>query len=244
MNAASRTFRPPAWATLGLAIACALFVTAGLWQLDRAEQKQRLYADFDASDTADVLAEPIADAAIEASVFRPMRLSGRYDAKHQFLLDVMVHDGRVGYHVLTPLRRDGVAVLVNRGWISADADRSIVPDVTIDAGEREVSGLVAPLPRSGMRLEPDVVDATTPWPRRLTFPSAADIRAQLDYRVAGFQLLLDPQREDGFVREWRPALMTPEQHLGYAIQWFGLAVALIVIFVVVNLKRRGAEPGR
>lgn len=225
-------------------MACAIFVTAGVWQLDRAEQKHRLYSDFDSSGAADVLTEPIADADIESSIYRPMRLAGRYDAEHQFLLDVMVHDGRVGYHVLTPLRRDGVAVLVNRGWVDADADRLIVPDITVDAGERDVSGLVAPLPRSGMRLEPDAVDPAAPWPRRLTFPSAADIRGQLDYQAAGFQLLLDADRDDGFVREWRPALMTPVQHVSYAIQWFGLAVALVVIFVVVNLKRTGGERGR
>ncbi len=237
MNAESRIFRPPAWAILGLVVACAAFVTAGLWQLERAEQKRRLYSDFDASGTAGALTKPIADAEIESSIYRPMRLSGRYDPEHQFLLDVMVHDGRVGYHVLTPLRRDGVAVLVNRGWVDAEADRTSIPDLPIDAREREVSGLIAPLPRSGMSLETDDLARATPWPRRLTFPSAADIRRQLDYRVAGFQLLLDPHHDDGFIREWRPALMTPEQHLSYAIQWLGLAVALVVIFIVVNLKR-------
>lgn len=171
-----------------------------------------------------------------------MRLAGRYDAKHQFLLDVMVHNGRVGYHVLTPLRRNGVAVLVNRGWISADPDRTVVPDISIDADDRELSGLIAPLPTAGLRLEPDAMDSATPWPRRLTFPSAEDIRGQLDYDIAGYQLLLDPGAEDGFARAWRPELMSPENHLSYAVQWFGLAIGLIVIYVVVNLQKpTGAE---
>lgn len=237
MTVATRKFRPPAWATVALVLACAAFCAAGFWQLDRAEQKRRLFSEFDTSGTADVRTAPIADDELATATFRPMRLTGRYDGRHQFLLDVMVHQGQVGYQVLTPLRRDGVAVLVNRGWISAGADRTVLPDIPIGGEEREVSGLIAPLPRAGMRLDEEPVPTTAPWPRRVTFPSAEDIRAQLDYDVAGYQLLLDPGAAGGFVRDWRPAVMSPENHLGYAVQWFGMAIGLVIIYIVVNLQR-------
>lgn len=243
MAAASRRFRPPWWATVGVVAASALFCAAGIWQLRRAEQKQALLEDFAASAKIEVLSEPIPDAELEQSTFRPLRLTGRYDAAHQFLLDVMVHDGQVGYHVLTPLRRGGVAVLVNRGWLPADADRKTLPDVAVDAGEREISGLIAPLPRAGLDLAAAAPEPGSPWPRRLTFPSAEDIRGHLDYDVAGYQLLLDPDADDGFVRDWRPALMSPGQHLSYSVQWFGLAVALVIIFVIVNLQKTDGEAG-
>jgi len=227
---------------VGLVVSCAAFFSAGMWQLDRAEEKRRLFHQFAASDVADVLTQPVADDQLAALRYQPMRLAGRYDADHQFLLDMMVHDGQVGYHVLTPLRRDGVAVLVNRGWVSANFDRKIVPDISIDAGDLEVSGLIAPLPMAGLRLDPDAMDSMTPWPRRLTFPSAEDIRAQLDYEIAAYQLLLDPDAENGFARDWRPELMRPENHLSYAVQWFGLAIALFIIYIAVNLKRtKGKE---
>jgi surfeit locus 1 family protein len=38
------------------------------------------------------------------------------------------------------------------------------------------------------------------------------------------------------VRDWRPAVMRPEQHLAYAFQWFALAITVLVIFVVANLS--------
>jgi len=222
---------------VGLVITCAAFVNAGMWQLDRAEEKRRLFHQFAASYTANVLTQPVPDDQLEASRYQPLRLTGRYDAEHQFLLDVMVHNGQVGYHVLTPLLRDGVTVLVNRGWVGASPDRTVVPDIPIGADGREVSGLIAPLPTAGLNLEPDAMDATTPWPRRLTFPSAEDIRAQLDYEIASYQLLLDPGAADGFARDWSPDLMGPENHLSYAVQWFGLAIGLFIIYIAVNLKK-------
>jgi surfeit locus 1 family protein len=250
MTRASRIFRPPWWATAGLVLGCALFGTAGLWQLERAQEKSAMYRDFQTSELVEVLTEPIADEELAASWYRPMRLTGRYDPNHQFLLDMMVHQGQVGYHVLTPLLRDGdgdgLGVLVNRGWVAAGADRSVLPDITlreIAEDNLEITGLIMPLPSAGISLKPDAADAAIPWPRRLTFPSADDMRAHLDYPIAGYQLLLDPDAADGFARAWQPQVMTPDKHVAYAVQWFGLAIALFIIYIVVNLKKVSMEEG-
>jgi surfeit locus 1 family protein len=65
------------------------------------------------------------------------------------------------------------------------------------------------------------------------FPTVEDISAQTGYPLRDFQLLLNPDEADGFVREWKPALMEPEKHVGYAIQWFGLAATVVVIFSIL-----------
>jgi len=237
VKSASRKFQPPAWATACLIIACAAFCTAGFWQLGRAEEKRLIFSEFDASGVTDVLDRVIDDGEAEANRFRPLRIRGRYDPQRQFLLDNMMYDGKPGYHVLTPLRVDGRALLVNRGWIRADADRSILPDVEVDATEREVAGLIARLPSPGMRLGDEPFDAADAWPRRKSFPTVEGIRNQLDYPVTGYQLLLDPDREDGFLRDWRPVIMSSAEHLAYAVQWFGFAITLSIIYCVVNFRK-------
>jgi len=66
---------------------------------------------------------------------------GKYVPEPQFLLDNMLAEGTVGYHVLTALRVAGVRehVLVNRGWVRADLDRAVLPSVAIEGGARRVT---------------------------------------------------------------------------------------------------------
>lgn len=241
MTRATLRFDPPGWAITAVVIGCGAFCAAGAWQLNRAEQKRRLLSEFGAGASTDVLTAPVADDEAGDYRYRRLLLTGRYDTQRQFLLDNMVYDGKAGYHVLTPLRGTGGSILVNRGWVPANADRTMLPGIAVDTKVREVSGLIAPLPRPGMRLAAPAVDPSAAWPRRQSFPSADDLREQLEYSVAGYQLLLDATREDGFVRDWQPALMLPEQHLSYAVQWFALALTLLIIFGVVNITRTSGK---
>jgi surfeit locus 1 family protein len=76
----------------------------------------------------------------------------------------------------------------------------------------------------------------------LNFPTHAEIESVLGEAVESRILLLDPGRPDGFEREWRPSLgFGPERHLGYAIQWFALALTLVVIFIALSLKRSDGQ---
>ncbi len=232
-------FRPPWWATLGTALLGALFVAAGIWQLGRAEERRVLLANFDRGVGGAPLPAPSPGVDTALPRYRSIVARGRYDTGHQILLDARTRDGRAGYEVLTPLHTATSTILVNRGWLPADPDRSRLPDVAVGGEERTVRGLLDRLPRAALatRSEP-----ATDWPRRLLYPQAADIGVALGYPVPDYQLLLAPDEPDGLRRDWRPATMTPAQHLGYAVQWFALAVALGVIYVALNWRKPAAEP--
>jgi surfeit locus 1 family protein len=231
------TFSPPIWATVGLIVGCSLFVWAGVWQLDRGAQKRRLFAAFDATLNTELLTLPATNSPATDSRYRRIEISGEYDARHQILLDNMMHKGRSGYYVLTPLRTATNIILVNRGWVPADQNRLVLPDVSVTQGRHRVTGRLDLLPRPGVKLAPPAPTADAPWPRRLLYPSVAEIGEHLGDRPYEFQVLLDADNADGFVRDWRPAVFGPERHLGYAVQWFGLAITLVIIYVVVNRKK-------
>jgi len=220
------------------ALCFGVFLSAGVWQLDRAAQKRELLAAFDADAPSPALRGVTTGAQARALRYRWAEIEGRYDAGHQVLLDNMVLDGQSGYHVLTPLRSAGGTVLVNRGWVPAAPDREELPDVRVSDAARLVRGRIDLLPRPALELEAPAHSRGTPWPRRLLFPRAETIGEQLGYAVADYQLLLDPASPDGYVRRWRPAGMSPDQHIGYAVQWFGLAAAVIAMYLTLLLRNR------
>lgn len=236
-------FRPPWWAWLLVTVLAVAMLRLGFWQLDRADEKQRLIEDFAAAERA--APAPMPHPAPEASD-APQHLSvtGEYLAEPQFLLDSQVRDGRPGVHVWTPLRRKGGGiVLVDRGWIP-DPGRDAVPALPVEAGTRRLSGLWRALPRSGYRLHNPVCDdARQPGTiARVIYPVAGELQCRFDEPLADGVLLL---REDAAgetapvgLRDWQPRHLDPSVHHGYALQWFSFTTALLVIFLVMNLKKR------
>lgn len=231
--------RAPWWSLLLTVAGMGICLTAGFWQLGRAAEKRTLYEAFAAGDLAGAGRGLPADSQALPRRYARLALAGRYVPGRQVLLDNMSLGGLPGYQVLTPLTTSNGVVLVNRGWLPADGDRTRLPDVTVDDSERVVSGRVDLLPRPALALEAQAADPAAPWPRRALFPTPDALAAETGLPLRGFQLLLDPDQPDGYTREWQPAVMGPERHLGYAVQWFGLAATIAVIFLV--LARREAR---
>jgi cytochrome oxidase assembly protein ShyY1 len=51
-----------------------------------------------------------------------------------------------------------------------------------------------------------------------------------------FVVNLAPEPNSEFVRNWQPVVMSPEKHLGYAVQWFGLGIAALTIYLLSLMK--------
>ncbi len=218
-------------------IGVGLCLTAANWQLGRADEKQALFARFDAgADTG--LNRLIDDEALGDFRFQTLRVAGRYDPDRQILLENMVHAGRNGYHVLTPLQTGDGTVLVNRGWIPASPDRRKLPDIRVPDGERNIAGRLDRLPVPGVRLAAAPIDDEAPWPRRLLFPTRDEVSQHLGYPVKDYQIRLDAEDDDGYLREWRPQVMGADKHFGYAVQWFAFSAAITALYLVLNIKRR------
>jgi surfeit locus 1 family protein len=152
--------------------------------------------------------------------------------------------GRPGYRVLTPFVRDGAArlLLVDRGWVPLGPSREQLPRVDdLTSGRRAVSGRLDQLPAPGVRVGQAAMPGDQRWPRVLNFPLPEDLEQALGQPVESRIVLLDPAAPDGYERVWRPSLnFGPDRHLGYAIQWFALAIVALVLFVALSLRR---EPG-
>jgi surfeit locus 1 family protein len=235
----NRVFAPRGWGIAVTALLLAAFVSLGYWQIGRYRDKQAMVESFATGSETSV--ELAAQRVAELPRYQHVRVRGTYDPTRQLLLDNMPSAaGRPGYRVLTPLRRPGsdVLLMVDRGWVPLGATREDLPDVSVPSNEREVSGKLDELPAPGLRLGDAAAPDATNWPRVLNFPTRRELETVLGTPVEPRLLLLDAGAADGFEREWRPAMsFGPERHLGYAIQWFALALTLTVIFVALSLRR-------
>jgi len=217
-------------ALLGVAV----FSSLGNWQLNRSAERRAEIEAFEKARAA-VPAEGLGAVSPQGGYLR-VALSGRYDGERQILMDNMTHEGRRGYHVLTPFHTSAGVVLVNRGFIPGGMDRALLPDVSVGGARRRLTGVAAPYFRAGLQLEePGAGDA---WPRRVTYPSAGQLRALIDLRLPEYQILLGSGEADGYVRAWQPYGMPPERHFAYAVQWYGLAAAAAGIWLAVTIARR------
>ena len=241
-------FRPRLVPTLATLVTFPVLVSLGFWQLDRAAQKEASLAAFDERAARSTLDLNDTDPDADADLFRTARAEGDLDGGRQFLLDNQTHRREVGYHVLTPLRLEGreKAILVDRGWVPVGASRDLLPAVPVDAAPRRIEGHLDQGPPTGIRLG-GIADGESGWPLRIQYIDYGDLAARLDYPLLPMVLRMDESLPGGFVRRWRPEHPTgfgPERNRGYAVQWFALAAALLVIFLVVNLRRTGGQkPG-
>lgn len=228
-------FRAPPWAWLLTAAALALFGALGVWQLRRGLAKEAMLSTL--GDTA-APAEPLSAATVppRGLELRRAAATGTYLADRQLLQDGQSLRQRPGYHVWTPLRlADGAVVIVNRGWVPLD--RSGV-DGAAPSGETTVRGFWRSLPEPGVRLGDAAPCPPVPkFPAVVLYPRAAELDCLLGQPVLGGLLLLDADVPGGFVREWTDLGFPPQRHYGYAVQWLGLAVASLILFLVVNRKR-------
>ena len=236
---AIRSFVP----TTAAVLAIAAFTWLGFWQLDRAEEKERRRGAFVArtSDAPILLNQRLSIMPTEMDLewwrHRRVEVSGEVLGERQYLLDNRTRNTVAGYHVYLPMLVTGLdrVILVNRGWVATGSSRERRPDVSLDPSVWAVSGIVD-YPREPPLLGDDGY-AGSSWPKIVQRIALEKTARDLKRSVLPFVVLMDPALPHGFVREWTPYLgIGPERHRGYAFQWFSLAVAVAVVWVVVRIR--------
>src|SRR5690348_8243566 len=103
------SFRPRLVTTVAAVAFIALTLWLGRWQVERRHEKEMLQALLDARtrEPAVQLTGPV--GAAQPLLYRHVSAKGEWIADRQFFVDNQVHDGRAGFHVITPLRIAGSA---------------------------------------------------------------------------------------------------------------------------------------
>jgi len=176
--------------------------------------------------------------SVEERRFYPVRFYGEYDAKHNILLDNKVLNGRVGYHLFTPVKLDdNKLVLVNRGFLQQGESRDNLPAIGTPSGRILLQGLLDITPPSALVLAKNILQ-TKHWPVVLQYIDLDEIDKILGGQVYDMVLWLDQDRPGSLEYDLPVLNLNSAKNNGYAFQWFAMSLALSLIYIVVNTKRR------
>jgi surfeit locus 1 family protein len=232
-------FRPMFWPTMFSLPALMICLGLGAWQIERLFWKQDLIAQREAAVAAAPAAVPKTLAEARGMEFRHVTDEGVFQYDKEIYLGATSEGGGQGYQVLTPLLEPGGrSVFVNRGYIPAELKDPAKRAAGEIPGPVRVEGLLRlpPAGRPNWFLPDNRPDLNYWFWVDLAAMSAAD---RLD-RVAPFYIDADATpNPGGWPKGGVTRLALPNNHLQYAITWFSLAVALIVIYVLFH--RRSAE---
>lgn len=253
MRIFNHQFTPRLWAVVLYAALLLCMLWLGNWQLNRAALKVSMAEAAEQSrNAAAVPLSDIGDIEQAAVSYTRVTLQGEYDGAHQFLWDNRTHKGQAGFEVLVPVHlADGQWVLVNRGWVAPGPSRAQLPDVSLPP-----SAMTTPIEMEGFLSRPskgfasgEALPDEGPWPRLLQYMDYQAISDALGGPVVPAVVQAQTLAEDGsertvltarpewLIANWQPSASGPAKHYSYAFQWFAMALALSILFVVVNTRK-------
>lgn len=210
-----------------------LLIFLGFWQLDRAEQKQRILDQYNANQQA--APAGVSDMLKATNLqYRSVWLRGGLDASRRIILDNRVKNGRPGYEILEAMTVTGLAskVLVNRGWVQASLNRNQLPEIKAVNGVVQLRGALYQT-LGGYRLD-DGIGRVGEWPARVGWISAARAEELFGERFFPYQLRLDQDSPGALQTGWATVSVQPAKHTGYAVQWFVMALVLLIMTIIAN----------
>jgi surfeit locus 1 family protein len=229
----ARRFRPGLLPTLLTLLGLAVLIALGTWQVQRMAWKEGEIALREARLQADPVPLP-ADADPEAWHFRRVLVEGRLLHDRAQLMGAEARGGRLGHHLLVPLARNGDHVLVNRGWVPADW-KEAVPEHAQPEGTVVIDGIARHRgdDRPGL-----FTPGNRPESREWYWYDMAGLSAATGVTLA--PLVIDAARDgDEPPVGGRTVIDLPNDHLGYALTWYGLAAGLLGIYLLWGLRGVG-----
>jgi surfeit locus 1 family protein len=217
--------------TLFTACLLPIFMGLGAWQLQRAAEKADIKLRFEQRQLEAPRSLASVRGSAETLAYRRVLLEGEFIEGRDFLLDNRMYQGRYGFEVLTPVRlkESQRQVLVNRGWIAGDPARRELPDIPPLVGPAQLVGSIYVPPGDPYTLGDIAADRA--WPRQLLALDVAAMANMLDAILYPYSIRLDADSPGALLVDWPVVNVSPEKHQAYAVQWFSMAAALLLLYL-------------
>jgi len=222
----------------GLALVVVVTVVAlmslGFWQLQRADEKRELLLEQDRQRNLPPL--DIMSFKQDVPEFRAVTVRGRFDAERYWLLENRIHQGRYGFEVVSPfVVSSGETLLVHRGWLPGDGSRRSLPNVETPANEVVLTGTIDRGGAVGFELAG--AEESSGWPKRVQWLPTERAALALGVELPDLLLRLHEGEPGMYEQTYSAVNMPPQKHLGYAVQWFGMAAIIVFLFLLRHWRQ-------
>ena len=210
-------------------------ISLGFWQLDRAQEKTEIIANYDELLTS----EPInLNAKSTYKNWQPVTTMGRFKDTVIFE-DNAILNGRAGFKIYHLFENgDGSYVFVHRGFIERNMIKNNLPQIDMPKGKQSLKGSV--LIKQDNSFVQDIEESDARIVQEFNIERLINKFPILkDRYLHPFLLNLDIRDKNKFLAIEKPVNMTASKHIGYAIQWFGLCLALIILTIYAYRRKDG-----
>lgn len=228
-------FQASLWPTLAALAGVALTVALGNWQLGRGNDKAAFAQRIQTANRDAVIELSKTEVRADDVAWRRIEVRGRFEPKYAIFIDNRILHGVVGYHVVMPLRIAGGEryVLVNRGWVAGTSSRGTLPHINTPAEALQIVGLATVPSKRYLELSSQVAEGNV-W-QNLTLER---FRAAVSIPLQPVVIQQENEIADGLKREWSAPDLGIDKHYAYAFQWFAMAVAILIIYLVCSVRKR------
>ncbi|MGH8751601.1 MAG: SURF1 family protein [Burkholderiales bacterium] len=228
-------FKPKLVPSLAAAAVFALALNLGNWQLNRAHEKLQMQARLDEMAQQPPVKLPVREVNAEDYRWRAVEVEGRFAENYTIYIDNRIHHGIPGYHVVTPLQigNSTLYVLINRGWIARGSDRRALPPVATSKNTIIINGLSIIPSKKIFELSAQTEEGKI-WQNLVL----ERYRKAVPLAIQPIVIEQQNDTQDGLVREWEKPDVGINMHRAYAFQWFALAAAVLILYLVLNVKRQ------
>jgi len=212
-----------------------LLLVLGFWQLQRADEKQAILNQYQTNRQLPPVIEIQTLDFSQDQQYRLAWIRGELDNNRAIILDNRVKSGRPGYEILHAVDVPGSdqKLLLNRGWVAADLDRTILPDFPSLTGNNQLRGYLYQTLEGGYQLD-DRVTTIADRPTRVGWITVERAEQLFGQPFYPYQLRLDQDSPGALLTGWPTVSVRPEKHIAYAVQWFAMALTLSILTLIAN----------
>lgn len=231
-------------------IICLFMLRLGVWQLDRADQKQTILdaqiaqtqqATIPLSQLQSLLQTQLKQ--ICEARFRPVSITGQYLADATIFIDNKVLNKKVGYQVFTPfqLSENKTTVMVNRGWVSVGESRDKLPPISTPSSKLTLKGRLNLPPQ-----KPPLWDDKYPVAKGRVWQYLPITEFSNSSGLTLLPLVVElapiQASDDSLIRQWQKLDdIWVGKHKAYAMQWFAMALALLIASLVLAVRSKNKD---